>query len=304
VKRVVVALAFAAAALCITTGTAHASSSPVWYIQYNLCGNVCNHGDLDPAIALSYEQHSLYALGISPVGGSMEEVCTDPGGIAVDQIEYLDTAFAVPSLPGYDYQFLHWALKEVNDSNCEYEGPGVFAYGLLSGTQTGFNVYGTQDSDVGTTGNVRAWLCLSMPVGASAHSVCGTHLSFHHGTSIVQSREINSNEGVFSAIHPGVAHFLGGDFNRTYCQMRTDTNIASVPNNNSCPYGLGPESLYVDRFESNDFQSPIINTIDSEDFGLQKYDYAFIRRVGFGSAAIFPMDSGVSDHTMVVAAFQ
>jgi hypothetical protein len=59
----------------------------------------------------------------------------------------------------------------------------------------------------------------------------------------------------------------------------------------------------VDRFESNDFQSPIINTIDSEDFGLQKYDYAFIRRAGFGSAAIFPMDSGVSDHTTVVAAF-
>jgi hypothetical protein len=93
----------------------------------------------------------------------MEEVCTDPGGIAVDQIEYLDTAFAVPSLPGYDYQFFHWALNEVNDSNCEYEGPGVFAYGLLSGTQTGFNVYGHPGQ---RCGNDRQRSCVAVPLHA------------------------------------------------------------------------------------------------------------------------------------------
>jgi hypothetical protein len=279
---------------------ASATGPTNYFLQYNLCGSVCNGGGTDSTVDLANRIATLYWASTTAIGVSMQEACmgtlTSTGNSATYSWPNSPLGQLAALYQPYGYQVWNYGAKYSTNpsSNCGYNGPAVLAWGTGGNTVTG-GLYTVQDGLEN-----RAFVCEWLPVSTAQTKACSTHLSLN-GEHTDQLHEYDAIDRYWWVSDPTISNYLGGDFNIEYCEV-----VGGFPvDPYNCPYG-GPAtspSPHVDRLEAGGVGGPLYYTIDNQGTLNRTIDFALVDYANYSGRALQMYYPTHSDHTLVQGMF-
>lgn len=263
---IVVAALAVAGPVSADPATAHAPAAHQTYLQFNMCGNACNHGDM--AVVHNLE-HTIAAD--QPVAVTLNEVCEN-------QYDSLRR-----DLPAFTGRFDPTGPRCGNGTRY---GNAVFVRG------SGLDVIGSWQLPNPAGDETRRLSCVrGHPAGGAALIVCVTHISFKAGNIAAQ---IDAVAGIVRALPGDEPVLLGGDFN-------TDPGDARLNPVYSNRYDAGAGTFTeADSAVSHSRTAPGVN---ENTFAKTKLDYIFLADGHWSAARATVVDAGggLSDHSALLA---
>jgi endonuclease/exonuclease/phosphatase family metal-dependent hydrolase len=237
------------------------------YLQFNLCGNACNHGGFGVVEELVGAVRSR-----RPYAVTLNEVCEN-------QFSRLRAELAA-----------YHASFDPTGARCRDGGRYGNAVLVRSAT---VDVVGGWDLPNPARDESRRLLCLSTRLPDTATLVvCVTHVSNYPGNIAAQVDTVAGHLGRLAADH---AVLVGGDFNTNPADPRLD------PLYRTCD-GSGP-GLFLEADAGGCANRSLRNhpvgadVINQDTYGRHKYDYLFLSDGGWSSfAAQTAGVEGFSDH--------
>jgi endonuclease/exonuclease/phosphatase family metal-dependent hydrolase len=252
-----------------------ATAAPVrqTYLQFNMCGNACNHGG--SAVVGNLERT---IAADRPVAVTLNEVCENQ----YDQLRR--------DLPGYAGSF------DATGPRC---GNGTRYGNAVLVRGSGLEVLGSWQLPNPAGDETRRLLCVrGQPAGATALVVCVTHISFVAGNIAAQ---IDAVAGFVRGLPGGEAIVLGGDFN-------TDPGDARLNPVYSNRYDAGTGAFTeADSAASHSrmrmARGSAADGVNETTFARTKLDYIFLADGHWSTARATVVDAGggLSDHGALLA---
>jgi endonuclease/exonuclease/phosphatase family metal-dependent hydrolase len=252
---------------------AHATPVRQAYLQFNMCGNACNHGGL--AVVHNLE-HTIAAD--RPVAVTLNEVCEN-------QYERLRR-----DLPGYAGRFD--PTGPVCGNGTRY-GNAVLVHG------SGLDVLGGRQLPNPAGDETRRLLCVrGHPAGAAALVVCVTHISFVAGNIAAQ---IDAVAGYLRGLPGGEAILLGGDFNTDPGDARLDPVYSNRYDAGTGSFTEADSAASHSRMGTG--RRPGADGVNETTFAKTKLDYIFLADGHWSAARATVVDAGggLSDHGALLA---
>jgi endonuclease/exonuclease/phosphatase family metal-dependent hydrolase len=243
------------------------------YLQFNMCGNACNHGEL--AVVRNLE-HTIAAD--RPVAVTLNEVCEN-------QYDRLRR-----DLVGYAGHFDPTGPRCGNGTRY---GNAVLVRG------SGFDLVGSWQLPNPGADETRRLLCVrGRPVGADALVVCVTHISFVAGNIASQ---IDAVAAIVRGLRTAEPVVLGGDFN-------TDPGDARLNPVYSNRYDAGTGVFTEADSAASHSRKGLVHRsgddgVNEMTFAKTKLDYIFLADGHWTAARATVVDAGggLSDHSALLA---
>jgi endonuclease/exonuclease/phosphatase family metal-dependent hydrolase len=270
---VVAALAVAGAVGARPAGADEVASRQT-YLQFNMCGNACNHGDT--AVVRNLEQT---VAADRPAAVTLNEVCEN-------QYDRLRR-----DLPGYAGRF------DATGPQC---GNGARYGNAVLVRGSGLDVMGSWQLPNPAGDETRRLSCVRPhAAGGAAMIVCVTHISFVAGNIAAQ---IDAVAGIVRALPGGEPVLLGGDFN-------TDPGDARLNPVYSTRYQSGAGAFTeadsaVSHSRTGAPRRPGADGVNETTFAKTKLDYIFLAGGHWSAvrATVVDAGGGLSDHNALLAA--
>ena len=278
------------ASLMVLPSATAGASTPWIYYQYNMWGSVHHPSDISNSWRLDSFYDSWKSVGVTPSAITMEELCTSttPG---LSQYGVVANHLASDGYHGIFFQ-----TRTINTGTACDAGYGIGTFVWATSTpiasQQYYHLYTHQ------SGEVRGIICMVAPLFASQDTACGTHLATDIPTAQLQQEEAYNISENTAAVHPGYAHFFGGDFN--LCYVNT--------------YRATPHRFYDNYLEANGapaapytgcaaINGQPLYTWDDINGYTGKIDYLFGRASEFTTSTIGRYPYAESDHALMMGVF-
>ncbi len=278
-------------------GSADPAGAGTWYYtQFNIWGQSFHQGGLQSANRVITYVGAAGQVGHGPAAVSLQEVCKSNG--ATSQFDHMRANLGVwgyYSLMGSTYVF------DGNPLNpCHIYGPAMYTWGTGPHDTSLYSIYPLPKKNPSDPGEEpRFEGCQYVPLFAGAHTACSTHFKNSDVPwALVQMAYARDFETWYANNRPGYAHYMGGDFNACYRDVRTNTYT---------PYATRIEANGSPTWPSsgcNAVNGQPLYTISSRTSWTKKFDYSFVRATEFyGSDKVrwsYPSDS---DHALLEGIF-